>query len=223
MMALFMVLWLAAQDQKIKEAVERAFRNPFMSLTKEGSGLIPSKNKDTSRGGSSGKFDSATASAVEVAMLRRLQQELTKSLAKQEEQEDESVKMQLTPEGLRVSIFDRARKPVFEPESDKLTDYGAWILSTLAWEIARYKTFAVELEGHTEQGHRPASGSYGSWELSSDRANSGRRKLTQSGVNASQIKKVAGFADTMPLPNTDPTDAINRRITLMLRVQPDKP
>ncbi len=222
MMALFMVLWLAAQDQKIKEAVERAFRNPFMSLTKEGSGLIPSKNKDSGRG-SSGKFDNATASAVEVAMLRRLQHELVKSLAKKDEQEqDESVKITLTPEGLRINIFDRARKPVFEPDSEKLTDYGAWILSTLAWEISRYKTFLIELEGHTERGRTAVSKQYGSWELSADRANAGRRKLIEAGVNAGQIRKVAGFADTLPLPSTDAEDAINRRITLMLRVRTDK-
>ncbi|MGA3301579.1 MAG: flagellar motor protein MotB, partial [Candidatus Acidiferrales bacterium] len=31
MMALFIVLWLTSQDQRIKDAVERAFRNPFSS------------------------------------------------------------------------------------------------------------------------------------------------------------------------------------------------
>src|SRR5207237_8242065 len=71
MMALFLVLWLAAQDQKIKEAVERAFRNPFMSLTKESSGLMPTKQNDSGKG-TSGKYDNSTASAMEVAMLRRM-------------------------------------------------------------------------------------------------------------------------------------------------------
>src|SRR5213595_3283540 len=64
MMALFLVLWLAAQDQKIKEAVERAFRNPFMSLTKESSGLMPTKQNDSGKG-TSGKYDNSTASAME--------------------------------------------------------------------------------------------------------------------------------------------------------------
>src|SRR5713226_3555304 len=154
MMALFLVLWLAAQDQKIKEAIERAFRNPFMSLTKESAGLMPTKNHDTGRGGS-GKFDNATVNPTEVAMLRRLQADLAKSIQKPDTPEDEeSVRFNLTPEGLRINIFDRARKPIFDPDSDKLTEYGNWIMTTLAWEIARYKTFAIELEGHTESGHR---------------------------------------------------------------------
>src|SRR5437016_3888969 len=81
MMALFLVLWLAAQDQKIKEAVERAFRNPFMSLTKESAGLMPTKQQNSGKS-SSAKYDNSSASAMEVAMLRRLQADLAKSLQK---------------------------------------------------------------------------------------------------------------------------------------------
>ena len=44
MMALFLCLWLTSQDQKIKDAVERAFRNPFSSVTKESVGIIPNKD-----------------------------------------------------------------------------------------------------------------------------------------------------------------------------------
>src|SRR5438552_18926943 len=89
MMALFLVLWLAAQDQKIKEAVERAFRNPFMSLTKESSGLMPTKQNESGKS-SSGKFDNSTASALEVAMLRRLQSDLAKSLQKPDKEDEEA-------------------------------------------------------------------------------------------------------------------------------------
>src|SRR5437667_87985 len=160
MMALFLVLWLAAQDTKIKEAVERAFRNPFMSLTKESSGLMPTKQTDNARA-SSGKFDNSSASSLEVAMLRRLQADLAKSLQKPDApEEEESVKFNLTAEGLRINIFDRGRKPIFEENSDKFTDYGAWILTTLAWEISRVKTFSIELEGHTEKGHQFVSNQY---------------------------------------------------------------
>lgn len=222
MMALFLVLWLAAQDQKIKEAVERAFRNPFMSLTKESSGLMPTQHKDSARSGS-GKYDTASASVSEMAMLRKLQQEMAKSLAKQEEELEDSVRFTLTPDGLRITVFDRARKPVFEADSAKLTDYGEWVLSTLAWEISRYKSFNIELEGHTERGYKPASRVYGPWELSADRANSGRRMLLEHGVATQQVRKVAGFADTVPMPDAKPEDPTNRRLTLMLRVKSDKP
>jgi flagellar motor protein MotB len=66
MMALFMVLWLTSQDQRIKEAVERAFRNPFSSITKESTGIIPSKDTQAIAGKSSnGNFDSASAVGID--------------------------------------------------------------------------------------------------------------------------------------------------------------
>src|ERR1700684_438931 len=77
MMAFVMVLWLTSQDQRIKEAVERPSRNPFSSVTKDSVGIIPSKDTQAVRS-SSGNFDSA--SAVELTMLRRLNQDLLKSL-----------------------------------------------------------------------------------------------------------------------------------------------
>src|ERR1700757_1765873 len=77
MMALFIVLWLTSQDQRIKDAVERAFRNPFSSVTKESVGIIPNKETQAVRA-QSGNFDSA--SAIELNILRRLNQDLLKSL-----------------------------------------------------------------------------------------------------------------------------------------------
>src|SRR5580700_12345372 len=98
MMALFLCLWLTSQDQKIKEAVERAFRNPFSSVTKESVGIIPSKETQAVRS-SSGNFDSA--SAVELSMLRRLNQDLLKSLESgASDKEETSVKLDMTPDGL---------------------------------------------------------------------------------------------------------------------------
>src|SRR5215475_1383466 len=96
MMALFMVLWLTSQDQRIKEAVERAVGNPFSSVTKDSVGIIPSKDTQAVRS-SSGNFDSA--SAVELTMLRRLNQDLMKSLQSEaDDKEQSSIKLDITPE-----------------------------------------------------------------------------------------------------------------------------
>lgn len=215
MMALFLVLWLVSQDQKIKESVERAFRNPFSSLTKESVGIIPSKETQAVRS-ESGNFDSA--SAVELNMLRRLMTDLTKQLQDQNP-DDDAVKLDLSPEGLRISVFDRGRKPVFEGDSDSFTDYGKWIFSTLAWDISRYSNFNIELEGHTEKRSDSASPSTDPWRLSADRANASRQLLTQHGVKTGQIRKVAGFADTEPLAGVPPKDETNRRVTVMLKIR----
>lgn len=217
MMALFLVLWLTSQDEKIKEAVERAFRNPFASVTKESVGIIPNKNNPpTPRG--SGPADGA--SAIELTMLRKLNEDLLKSLkADAEDQDNKTVELEISPEGLRISIFDRSGKPIFDKQSTQFTGYGDWVFSTLAWEISRYKSFSVELEGHTDSGHSPVRSDYGDWEISADRANAARRKLIEHGVTSDQIRKVAGFADTVPMPNHPSRDEINRRVTVLLKVR----
>lgn len=218
MMALFIVLWLTSQDQRIKDAVERAFRNPFSSVTKDSVGIIPSKDTQAVKS-ESGNFDSA--SVVELTILRRLNQDLTKSLLS-EDPEQSSVKLDLTPEGLCINVFDRAHKPIFEPQSTTFTPYGDWVFSTLAWEISRYHTFSVELEGHTETGNAPIRPDYGDWEISTDRANAVRRKLIDRGVQGNQIIKVAGFGDTAPMPDFDATNEVNRRVTVLLNIHPVK-
>src|SRR5687768_9297126 len=126
MMALFLVLWLTSQDEKIKEAVERSFKNPFTSITKDSTGLIPNEDSSAVRS-TTGNFDSA--SAVELNMLRRISEDLMKAFQQGEDQAERSVEVEMTPDGLRVNVFDRGQKPIFEPDSADFTKYGQWIFS----------------------------------------------------------------------------------------------
>jgi len=215
MMALFLCLWLTSQDQKIKEAVERAFRNPFSSVTKESVGIIPNKDVSSSYK-QEGRFDSV--SAVEMETMRRVSDDLSK-LLKQADTDQTSVKIDLTPDGVRINIFDRSQKPIFQPNTDIFTDYGGWVFNTLAWEIARYATFRIELEGHTEANASVGREGHGKWELSTERANAARRKLVQGGVAPEQVCKVSGYADTVPMPGYPPQAEINRRVTVMLKLK----
>jgi len=223
MMALFLCLWLTSQDQKIKDSVERAFRNPFSSVTKESTGIIP--NKDTSTGPKAqGQFQSVTA--VEMETMKHISDDLAKILQQQNEQQS-NIKIELTPDGLRINIFDRTQKPVFETDTDTFTSYGAWVFSTLAWEISRYTTFKIELEGHTENSPPAVTQAatqtnretHSKWELSTERANSARRKLVQSGVAPTQICKVSGYADTAPMPDLPADSEANRRVTVLLKLK----
>ena len=221
MMALFLVLWLTAQDTKIKEAVERAFRNPFSAVNKESTGIIPNQNKDASSAGAKdkaqGNFNSTTA--IEMEMLRHITEDIAKMLQQSQEME-QSIQLEMTPEGLRITVFDRSQKPIFEPGTDTFTTYGGWVFSTLAWEIARYTTFRIELEGHTETALDSGREAHSKWELSTERANAARRKLVGNGVAADQVWKVSGYADTQPMPNYPSTSEANRRVTVVLRMPP---
>ncbi len=215
MMALFLCLWLTSQDQKIKDAVERAFKNPFSSLTKESSGIIPNKDS-TSTFRQSGKFSSL--SALEIEAMHHLSEDLAK-LFKDANSPQSPVKIDLTSDGLAINVFDRSLKPVFSPDTDAFTEYGNWVFDTLAWEIARYSTFKIELEGHTEKRADLAREDTHKWELSTERSNAVRRKIIKGGVGATQISKVSGFADTISMMDLDATNECNRRVTVLIKIK----
>jgi chemotaxis protein MotB len=212
---LFLCLWLTSQDQKIKDAVERAFRNPFSSVTKESVGIIPNKEA-TSTFRQQGRFSSI--SAIEIEAMHHLSEDLAK-LFKNQDAGQTAVKIDVLNDGLSINVFDRSQKPIFNPGTDAFTDYGAWVFNTLAWEIARYTHFRIELEGHTETTVESAGEGAHKWELSTERANAARRKITDGGVTNSQICKVSGFADTVPMADTTPTDEVNRRVTVLVKIK----
>jgi chemotaxis protein MotB len=214
MMALFLVLWLSSQDQKIKEAIQRSFNTPPRPLSTGASGILPTKEKE----------DASSKGAAELNLLRRLAQDLTHpNPGSPDTPDDETFKMELLPDGMRVNMFDRSRRPIFARDTAELTKYGEFVVSTLAWNLARLKgSFQVEVEGHTEAGHPPKSEEYSNWELSVDRANTARRKLLEHGVPPGQIRQVSGHADVAPMRDLDPTDEANRRVTVMLKIKPNR-
>src|ERR1019366_9655220 len=118
MMALFLCLWLTSQDQKIKDAVERAFRNPFSSVTKESTGLIPNKDASSTYK-QQGKFSSI--SAIEMEAMHHLSEDLAKLFTDQAVGQA-PVKIDVTIEGLSINVFDRSQKPIFNPDTDVFTD-----------------------------------------------------------------------------------------------------
>jgi chemotaxis protein MotB len=221
MMALFMVLWLTQQSDKVKKSVERAFQNPGVGVTQESSGIVAGGGLEAVKAQSlQGKKGAASANEVEV--LRRLTEDLLKALqADSDAEETDTVKLEMTNEGLLISVFDNNRKPLFERDSANFTEYGRWVFSTLTWEICRYRGFPLELGGHTERGRPSVREDYSDWEITADRANAVRRLLLKNGVRSEQIKKVAGHADTVPLPNTRPEEERNRRVTVLLRLIPE--
>lgn len=213
MMALFLVLWLVSQDTSVREAVEQAFRSQFVST---GTGTEPliddSEEKPVDSPGSSKNSDSPFEATIMNRVLDQLQ-----SLNLPSEGENQPVKLNITPEGLEISVFDRAKRPLFVGETEKLTMYGRWVFSTLAWPIAENRETHIEIAGHTSTGSTTGRTNYTSWELSADRAKTARRVLARYGVRDGQIARVTGFGDTMPMTGAAPTAEENRRVTILLR------
>jgi chemotaxis protein MotB len=124
----------------------------------------------------------------------------------------QNLRVEMTPEGLRLQIFDRDGAAMFAPGGAEPTPRLARILEVLGGVLATVPN-AVVVAGHTD-GQGFSRGAYGNWELSADRANSTRRVLERQGVQPARMYRVEGKASVEPLLPQAPADPRNRRIAI---------
>jgi chemotaxis protein MotB len=222
MMALFMVLWISAQDKKILIATSRYFQSPFSSPMEDHSGIMPfNKQNDDNSNPRQDQDDSGVdrsrdkTKQVELSFLNSVAADFYRLLHLDQSLDQKPIDIQVTSDGLRVTLFDRAREPLFKQDTAEFTEWGIHLMQSLAWLIDRHH-FRVMIDGHTREGLVLPREDYTTWELSSDRANAARRKLVYYAVEPQLIDRVTGYGSTRPLPNGPPTDESNQRITLSL-------
>jgi chemotaxis protein MotB len=220
MMAFFLVMWLAAQDSRIRDAVAGYFQEP---------GLLPYQQSNSILATGNGGIDSAgmpvlnrkfngTLEAEQRALIKaagHIHQGLTQlpGFAQLRNQ----VEFSVTTEGLRIELVDHNGSSFFDSGSSALRGESEKILSIIAAEVANLVNDVV-IEGHTDARPYTASGErYSNWELSSDRANAARRVMLSSGLRTDQVSAVRGFAATELRVPADPLDARNRRVSIVVR------
>jgi chemotaxis protein MotB len=228
MMALFMVLWISAQDQEVLIATSRYFQQPFNSPMNASAGIMnldgsnpveqsPSRSSKTSERGE-GAAPTSDAKEIDLQFLNSLAKDFYRLLHMNEDLEDRPIDIQVTSDGMRITLFDRSSKPLFVERTAEFTEWGRFIIQSLAWMIDRNR-FQVVIEGHTRTGLTMPDPNYSTWELSTDRANSARRSLTLYAVDPTLISRVTGFGDTRGLPLEPPESEANQRVTLSLSLQ----
>jgi chemotaxis protein MotB len=220
MMALFMVLWISAQDKKILIATSQYFQNPFNSPVDKTSGVMPFNANKTSKSegpeeGTAKKTD--TNKQIELTFLNSVAADFYRLLHLDKDLANKPIDIQVTSDGLRLTLFDRAQQPLFVGDTTEFTEWGRFVMQSLSWSIDRHK-FHVTIDGHTKTNLTLGRTDYGAWELSADRANAARRSLVHYAVDGSLIDRVTGYADTHPLPGEAPDAEANQRITLSLRL-----
>lgn len=218
MMALFMVLWISAQDQKILIATSKYFQNPFRSPMEANAGVMPfNANKTTKTSGP----DEGTEKELDrnkqisVAFLNSVAADFYRLLHLDKDLADKPIDIQVTSDGLRVTLFDRANRPLFVGDTTEFTEWGRFVMQSLAWMIDRH-SFHVTIDGHTKPNLEVQRGEYTTWELSTDRANAARRTLVHYAVEAGLIERITGYAGTKPLAGERPDSDSNQRVTLNL-------
>lgn len=132
----------------------------------------------------------------------------------------EHVRVGVTGEGLCIDLMEDRDGLFFDTGGPEPTNSGRGFLSVIAAEMARLPN-SIVVEGHTDpqpfRNARPVQG-YGNWELSTDRANAGRRLLCAGGVAPERIVEVRGFADRQLLEPAAPENPRNRRISIVVRL-----
>jgi chemotaxis protein MotB len=223
MMALFMVLWISAQDKKILVATARYFQSPFKSPFEDHSGLMPFNKELQNSSAQAGKGDEGTGSNRPTDSTNQIQLQFLNSVAADfyrmvnldKSTDQKAIDVQVTSDGLLITLFDRAKRAVFVGNSCEFTEWGRFMMQNLAWLIDRYQ-LRVAIDGHTRANLDLHEEKFTAWELSTDRANAARRTLVYYALDPRKIERVTGYADTRPLKGERADSDSNQRITLSL-------
>lgn len=128
---------------------------------------------------------------------------------------------EIVPGGLKIQLMDKEKRPLFISGQPRLTSVAQAILLTVAQRLSGIPN-KISIEGHTDS-VSTISQELTNWELSTARASAARRFLSRNGVDDDRLTMVAGFASTQPLPDTNPMDPTNRRISIMIWDQDSNP
>lgn len=239
MMAFFLLLWLLSTTSKskleglaeyftptvgIKDSMGIGFKGgsadsedginktssaaPTAVTGRTPQGTVP-ENPDTT---------SKTESDQDSNLFKQGQTALEQTMAKDGalQQYKDNINIQMTPEGLKIDIMDSDKYAMFEPSTARLTVSGQAILGRIS-EILQKLPNYMSITGHTDASPAETGrADYTNWELSSDRAQSARRFMTKSGLEAVRAKKVIGMADKELFTPQEPRGPKNRRVSIIM-------
>lgn len=220
MMALFIVLWAASQSPNVRQSIASYFRNPGMIASgTAGTGVLPASTGVVARAeADSGRAKAEDESDSDAQTLEQAAQGIRVELEKDPDLRSISsqVRIEVTPEGLRVQLVERDDSLFFEIGSAQVKPALTRVLKIVAGVIGRLPN-DVTVEGHTDaRQYAEHRRGYSNWELSADRANSARRVLETAGLRARQVTRVVGYADHDLLVD-DALDAQNRRVSVIVK------
>ena len=202
MMALFIVLWLMTTSEQTKKAIGGYFQDPKGYGKQIGSTLA-------------GNGEALAVSKDDMNQIRKKLEEAMKRAPDFQALKDH-IQITVTGEGLRIELLETKKGMFFDSGSSRPSNFGEDLLKRLAAELGRLPN-RILIEGHTDSKPFTSESEYSNWELSSDRANSARRIMQESGLRANQVSSVRGFADQRLRNPKDSEDPTNRRISVIVQ------
>jgi chemotaxis protein MotB len=233
MMAFFLLMWLLGSTTKGDlKGISEYFQSPLQVSMSGGDGagdstsIITGGGNDLTRSAGQVKKGETKAkkhrrdeiAKSERARMEELQRHLNQAIVASDKlsQFREQIRVEVTPDGLRIQIVDDFKRPMFDIGSARVKDYMRDILREFG-KVLNEVDSKIVLTGHTDSAQY-ASGdkAYSNWELSADRANASRRELIAGGMETRKIVRVVGLADSSLLDRENAMNPLNRRISIIV-------
>jgi chemotaxis protein MotB len=233
MMAFFLLMWLLnSANANTKAGVSGYFKDTNFFSTERGKEILSNHGKGILPGGrgmmpgpdldGSGDAPPGDSVADDAEKEQKAMEATAESIQKAFHDDqllnafEDQINLDFTEEGLRIQISDKAAQVLFDSGSATPKPYTLSILKEIARELGKLPNRVV-LGGHTDS-QQYSGKAYTNWELSSERAAAARRVMEslKDGLRPGQVRRVTGYADTIPVEGKDPKDPINRRISILV-------
>jgi flagellar motor protein MotB len=217
-----MVLWILGQDEAVKGSVSAYFRDPWQSITRKSTRVIQMRENDVV---SSRESNFKADAPVELQHQRINDEEVIKTFMNNKElRENRNIQMERVDKGVLINFFSETDRNLFDESSGNdlaLSDYGLMALNSVGVLLARYnlnngKGSLIEITGHTPEGVNDP------WSMSAKQSTLVFNEILKSGVQESQVVKIIGAGDSVPLDAEKPDDMKNRRFEILIRTKPEE-
>lgn len=237
MMAFFLLMWLlGSTDDTTKRGISEYFKNPDVIAIHAGEGgvdngdrphIIQGGGDDLSNQNKGQTLNGSTENPSpddieklfeeqEKQKLEELKEMIEKMLEEKLVLYKDQIKLETTPEGLKIQIVDTQNRPMFKLASSSVEDHVKVILKELT-PVINSLSNRISINGHTDALPFPDNKrGYSNWELSTDRANMVRSELMVNGMTKDKVLRVVGLASEIPLVTQNPEDPMNRRISIIV-------
>ncbi|MDR3502677.1 MAG: flagellar motor protein MotB [Legionella sp.] len=241
MMAFFLLMWLIASLNKAqKDGISEYFKQPlrvsFFGGENVGNQQVRIKGGGPKVEDTNGSVSTTDKAAAKLAKQEQSTQVIqssqneTQKLEELKSQISQSIQtdpalsglkdrmlMEIVHDGLRIQLIDDQKHPMFDVGSEKLNPDFEPVFLKIS-KLLNGVPNKVTIQGYTDSHpyHNPDELEYTNWELSTQRANAARRALVKSGMDENKVMSVTGFSSTVPLNKKDPSNAVNRRISIIV-------
>lgn len=127
MMALFMVLWIIGQSQDKLEATANYFKYPELFETDSMMGT----QQMTGEGSIGNEGTGLSKSSFEE--MKKLADSIMQQLNLNNNSANKTIDIFVTPDGLRILLYNLSTTPIFTTKSKDLTAWGSTMIRSLAW------------------------------------------------------------------------------------------